>query len=54
VNDPEVDRFQPPSGPITVENFAAMLLARHAMEHDLGHCMWAVVDRETWRDPRAG
>jgi RimJ/RimL family protein N-acetyltransferase len=47
VNDPEVDRFLPPSEPLTVDDFAAMLQARHAMERDIGYCMWAVDDRKT-------
>jgi RimJ/RimL family protein N-acetyltransferase len=47
VNDPEVDRFLPPSEPLTIDDFASMLQARHAMEHDIGYCMWAVDDRET-------
>ena len=47
VNDPEVVRFVPPEPAKTMETFQAVLEARHAMERDTGHAVWAVEERQT-------
>jgi [ribosomal protein S5]-alanine N-acetyltransferase len=47
VTDPEVIRYTPPAPPATMETFQAAIEARHAMEAELGHAMWAVEDKAT-------
>lgn len=42
VNAPGFDRFLPPSPPATPETFQNSLGARHAMERERGHAMWAI------------
>src|SRR5215470_12786634 len=42
VNNPEFDRFLPPSPPATREDFRAMVERRRRMEHERGFAMWAV------------
>jgi RimJ/RimL family protein N-acetyltransferase len=46
VNDPEVVRFLPPGPAKTMETFQAALEARHVMERETGHAMWAVDERQ--------
>jgi len=47
VNDPEVVRFVPPGPAATMETFQAAIAARHAMEREIGHAMWAVDEKQT-------
>jgi RimJ/RimL family protein N-acetyltransferase len=47
VNDPEVVRFLPPGPAPTMETFAEVIEARHAMEREIGYAMWAVDDKTT-------
>ena len=47
VNDPEFDRFLPPSPPVTPEGFRAMVERRAAMERERGYAMWAVDSADT-------
>jgi ribosomal-protein-alanine N-acetyltransferase len=47
VNDPEVVRFLPPGPASTMETFAEVIGARHAMEREIGYAMWAVEDKTT-------
>jgi RimJ/RimL family protein N-acetyltransferase len=45
-NDPQVTRFLP--GPaMTYEDFHTALQARHAVEAELGHAMWAIDEKST-------
>lgn len=41
-NDPEFNRYLPPSPPSTAEDFHAIVERRHAMERERGYAMWAV------------
>jgi RimJ/RimL family protein N-acetyltransferase len=45
-SDPEVTRFLPGAAP-TRETFETALPARHAMEAELGHAVWAVEEKAT-------
>lgn len=47
VNDPEFERFLPPSPPATSEVFQGMVLRRAAMERERGYAMWAVETADT-------
>jgi RimJ/RimL family protein N-acetyltransferase len=47
VNDPEVMRFVPPGPAATMETFQTAIEARHAMERETGHAMWAVEEKQT-------
>lgn len=47
VNDPEVQRFLPPSAPVTLETFQGALEQRHTLEHERGYATWAVDAKET-------
>jgi RimJ/RimL family protein N-acetyltransferase len=47
VNDPEVNRFLPPSPDATMEIFLEAIERRHAMEREIGYTMWAVEDKAT-------
>jgi len=47
MNDPEGTRYLPPGPAATTETFQAGLKARHAMERETGHAMWAVDERQT-------
>lgn len=47
MTDPAVNRFLPPWPGVTPEGFSKILEARHAMEKAVGHCVWAVEERET-------
>jgi [ribosomal protein S5]-alanine N-acetyltransferase len=42
VNNPDFDRFLPPSPPATLEDFRAMVERRRTMENERGFAMWAV------------
>ena len=47
VNDPEVVRFVPPGPAATRQTFQTAIEARHAMERETGHAMWAVEEKQT-------
>jgi [ribosomal protein S5]-alanine N-acetyltransferase len=47
VNDPEFERFLPPSPPATAEDFVGMVERRAVMERERGYAMWAVEEAGT-------
>jgi RimJ/RimL family protein N-acetyltransferase len=47
VNDPAVNRFQPPTRDATMEAFQQVLERRHAREREIGYAVWAVDDKTT-------
>jgi RimJ/RimL family protein N-acetyltransferase len=47
VNDPEVNRFLPPSADATMAIFQEAIQRRHSMEREIGYTMWAVEDKAT-------
>jgi RimJ/RimL family protein N-acetyltransferase len=47
VNDPEVNRFLPPSADATMAIFQEAIRRRHSMEREIGYTMWAVEDKAT-------